>query len=356
MIRKARRVFGFTLIELLVVIAIIAILIGLLLPAVQKVREAAARMSCQNNLHQIVLASMNYESAYGTLPPGVIVSPQSPGNNYTFGQPYAGPYTGVLVFLLPFMEQQNIYNAIYSLPGLPGNLGGRDYFNVNSKCGAWAYWTPPFDYQSGVPSKFVNGTGYPHIADTRVKSFECPSDNLYQTLATYPSGGPIDAYWVDSGSIWIDFVADYPGFGHEMGRSNYLGCAGYLGDGADGSGVAGAQKYRGMYIRNVPTKIADILDGTSNTIAFGESCSNGGYGGVRDFAVTWFGAGSMPTAWGITGSPTWYKYGSKHIGIVQFAFGDGSVRPISTAANYSMYIFASGMADTRVVDFGQLGQ
>jgi len=361
MIRKTRRVLGFTLIELLVVIAIIAILIGLLLPAVQKVREAANRMSCQNNLHQIVVASMNYESAYGSLPPGVIVSPNSQGNSWTFGQPYAGPYTGCLVFLLPFIERQNEYNAIYALPGLPGPkgkppLGGRDYFSPQSYCGAWAYWTPPFDYSSGVPSTFINGTGYPHIADARIKTFECPSDNLYQTIATYPSGGPIDAYWVDSGSIWIDFVADYPNFGHEMGRSNYIGCAGYLGDGANGSGIAGAQKYKGIYIRNVPTKIADITDGTSNTIAFGETMANGGYGGTRDFAVTWFGAGSFPTAWGLTGTPTWYKFGSKHIGIVQFAFADGSVRPISTAANYNMYIAASGMADTSVVDFSQLGQ
>src|SRR5438874_2297702 len=116
--RMFRRNRGFTLIELLVVIAIIAILIGLLVPAVQKVREAAARMQCTNNLKQMSLATVNCADAHETkLPPSVGVYPgvgnQSPYNSNG----------GTFLHILPYIEQDNVFKASLRNPDPDGRNG-----------------------------------------------------------------------------------------------------------------------------------------------------------------------------------------------------------------------------------------
>jgi prepilin-type N-terminal cleavage/methylation domain-containing protein/prepilin-type processing-associated H-X9-DG protein len=347
---------AFTLIELLVVIAIIAILIGLLLPAVQKVREAAARMSCSNNLHQIALAAANYESTYGYFPPGLNVSPNSKDINpdWVSAPPFAGPYVGVLAYLLPYIEQDNVYKQI------PSTL-----FDPKTTAGAWAYNYPPFDFNDpSVPSSMRNGTGYlKPAADAQIKTYLCPSNNATSTSVQL---GIIDGagfYIPADHHVYVDYVLDWPNYGHELGRTNYLGVGGGYGKVDPSDNVApdfnwtNWGPYTGIYYMNSKTSIPSIADGTSNTVAFGE------YGGTHtggvppEFTVSWMGAGWLSTRLGlapINGDWNWRQFSSRHSGVVNFAFADGSVHAVSRTADFNTWIYATGATDGRVVDLSQL--
>jgi prepilin-type N-terminal cleavage/methylation domain-containing protein/prepilin-type processing-associated H-X9-DG protein len=351
--RSSRR-SGFTLIELLVVIAIIAVLMGLLLPAVQKVRDAAARMSCQNNLKNIALASLNYESANKRFPPGLNVSPNSTNTNpqYVSSPPYGGPYVGVLAYLLPFMEQDNVHRQI------PATL-----FDPKTTAGAWAYNYPPFDFNDPTVTS-INGTGYlKPAADAKIQSYLCPTDNSGENTLNYGIIDGFGFYIPSTSHVWVDYVLNVPNYGADLGRSNYIGCGGAYGK-IDPSDTADAQwaPFHGIYYMSSRTKIADITDGTSNTIAFGETVTGFHIDGTRDFEVSWLGSGWYGTKYGLApiygangNDYTFRMFSSKHAGVVNFAFGDGSVHSISRTADFNTFIYMSGMADGQTFDFNLAG-
>ncbi|MFO0846337.1 MAG: DUF1559 domain-containing protein [Gemmataceae bacterium] len=260
---------GFTLIELLVVIAIIAVLIGLLLPAVQKVREAAARLVCQNNLKQVGLALHNYEHTLGSLPPGY----------RNLGLPNAIPGWGWPVFLLPYLEQAPLYEAL-------------DAARTNFGNGA-----------NPVPAT--------PLTQTSLKILQCPSDN-----------GPLANPFYDN-----------------HGKSNYRG----VGGGGDLYLKPIAADRGGVLFANSRVRFLDVTDGLSNTFAVGETSYNerrNWWGGIWAGCarVGSFGQYQGQLVWvsGVYWSidqanlrlngPDPWAFSSPHTGGVSFVLCDGSVR------------------------------
>lgn len=339
--KLSHRRCAFTLVELLVVIAIIGILIGMLLPAVQAVREAARRTQCMNNLKQIALACLNYESALNKFPPGMLedgLSSQSLREGFGTNQDGEPQKLGVLCFLLPYMELNNIADLVEP------SLSPDDFGNDGHGHGKW--WEYDASGNGDFNTRFAS--------QVKVPPFECPSDQsdgfvvITGMGAIGPNSASSEIQWVN-----ISFTRNEEfGVGFNFGVKNYSGVGGVVGDIQGSNNVWSAHK--GILGNRTKTTFGEITDGSSNTLLFGEIVGqNSGWLGAQGNPVvySWIGAANLPVwNWGRDGgsSTTLRQFRSNHTGIVNFARADGSVRSISEDTDVTTMRNLSGMGDGTV--------
>jgi prepilin-type N-terminal cleavage/methylation domain-containing protein len=346
-VRRDARGYGFTLVELLVVIAIIGILVALLLPAIQAAREAARRAQCQNNMKNIALAVLNYDSAKKHFPPGFVSQP-------TDTEAWAWS-----TFILPQLEEQAIYDQMRPsetfVPPVDKNRTGRRNLAdmmANAKAGATAELVP---------------------LQTPLTVFRCPSDSTpplippYTGLSNVAPCSPGRA--TDSDSTWErHFIGANTPAGFQPSTSNYVGSKGQIDSQCTGSGTAtttwtpdlGRCANTGVFFGNSMVSSKQITDGTTSTFMLGERnkfCLAATWIGVRNpvgpdaWSANWaLGHVASPHGklnYACTGNHNTCTEGfsSAHTGGGFFAFCDGSVHFITDDISFDGLV-AQGQLDS----------
>jgi prepilin-type N-terminal cleavage/methylation domain-containing protein len=332
---------AFTLIELLVVIAIIAALAAILLPAVQRAREAARRTQCINNLKQLALACQNYHDTHKCFPSGDI----------DLGFPndsYADPQNVAQSIILPTGAQlgmQTRYDPNGNLVTTPGNLTLYSWYVAAPW--SWHAFILPQIEQSAIGVRFdlmKNDVINLNAMQIPVPIFVCPSAVLPSSRPpAYSSGAITTSPTVPSGEN-ISSVNQ-----GSYGYSNYRGVMGAqpLSDPASDSGNADWMQ-NGVLFPNSAIKISDITDGTSNTLMIGDSrygiWGDGASCCARfrtdrstptDFDAYWFWYGPNRELVQQPG-PQYFSFGSLHEDVVPFALCDGSIRLIAKSIDKTL--------------------
>jgi prepilin-type N-terminal cleavage/methylation domain-containing protein/prepilin-type processing-associated H-X9-DG protein len=322
---KWKHRLGFTLIELLVVIAIIGVLIALLLPAVQKVREAANRIKCQNNLKQLGLALRHYEETYQRFPAagrgyGWCQHPEKYGDQLIYN-------SNGLVLLLPYLEQEPLYRRYDPTQCASNCMEG------NSGC------CSPVKSEGMLAGDAVD-SGNAAVEVIHLAVFRCPSDNGNPLL---PNGF---YYSIKEGAPYYGVKTNYD----FCTSSNYT-CNAWR--------MVETPSTRRMFGENSDTKIADVTDGLSNTIMLAEAtlevyngrCTPWGYRGWVQVGVNpgyginvWSYPG-VPPVYGRLGS--WSYMGSMHPNGANAAYADGSVHFLVESTDRTLLNALAAMADGR---------
>jgi len=309
---------GITLLELLVVAAILATLLALILPAVQKVREAANKMQCASNLRQLGIAAHHFHNDHGRLPPGYLGPSLRNNVNYPI-LTIEGQWVGHSPLILPYLEQDHLAKRLDIILN-PHVVTFSKWWWVNSSTGP------------GIP-KVANF----QVAMTDLKIFRCPSAPRFTVPVGNTAdegGGTLLGFHVFnspemgvSGFFWKDEYGPSNSF-RPLPPTNYMGVAG-CGSGTDPY----YSQYEGVYTNRSNHSLGELAtrDGTSNTLLYGETCGSHLAGSPPEsYYFSWMAMGSLTTYLGLQrgGGASVYALSSWHSPGVQFCFADGSVRTV----------------------------